>query len=162
MQKIVVNAHYLMYVDTAMADYWRALAVAYEVTLQELGGDLYVKKSTLEYYASARYDDTLDIGLKCSRLGSSSMVFAAAVFRGSEMLIEGELVYVFADPQTQTSKPLPQALRDLLQGFESGQTMFTVRCGSWSELGADAARLRTEVFVQEQNIPLGKRGSNQP
>ena len=27
MQKIVFNAHYLMYVDTAVADYWRALAM---------------------------------------------------------------------------------------------------------------------------------------
>lgn len=27
MQKIVFNAHYLMYFDTAIADYWRALAL---------------------------------------------------------------------------------------------------------------------------------------
>ena len=27
MQKIVFNAHYLMYFDTAVADYWRALAM---------------------------------------------------------------------------------------------------------------------------------------
>ena len=26
MQKIVFNAHYLMYFDTAISDYWRALA----------------------------------------------------------------------------------------------------------------------------------------
>ena len=30
MQKIVFNAHYLMYFDTAVADYWRALALPYE------------------------------------------------------------------------------------------------------------------------------------
>ena len=30
MQKIVFNAHYLMYIDTAMSDYWRALALPYE------------------------------------------------------------------------------------------------------------------------------------
>ena len=27
MQKIVFNAHYLMYIDNAMSDYWRALAL---------------------------------------------------------------------------------------------------------------------------------------
>ena len=27
MQKIVFNAHYLMYFDTAVSDYWRALAL---------------------------------------------------------------------------------------------------------------------------------------
>ena len=30
MQKIVFNAHYLMYIDNAMSDYWRALALPYE------------------------------------------------------------------------------------------------------------------------------------
>ena len=29
MQKIVFNAHYLMYFDTAIADYWRAIGLAY-------------------------------------------------------------------------------------------------------------------------------------
>jgi hypothetical protein len=36
MQKIVFNGHYLMYFDTAMADYWRALALPYEATMQAL------------------------------------------------------------------------------------------------------------------------------
>ena len=48
LQKIVFNGHYLMYFDTAMADYWRALAVPYEDTMYQLGGDLYVKKASLE------------------------------------------------------------------------------------------------------------------
>ena len=54
MQKIVFNGHYLMYLDTAVADYWRALSLPYEETMHALGGDLYVKKATLEYNASAR------------------------------------------------------------------------------------------------------------
>ena len=64
MQKIVFNGHYLMYFDTAMADYWRALALPYEATMHALGGDLYVKKASVEYHASARYDDQLEVGLK--------------------------------------------------------------------------------------------------
>ena len=43
MQKIVFNAHYLMYFDTAIADYWRALALPYEEAMPMLGGDLYVR-----------------------------------------------------------------------------------------------------------------------
>ena len=39
LQKIVFNPHYLMYVDTALADYWRALALPYEQSLQAMGGD---------------------------------------------------------------------------------------------------------------------------
>jgi YbgC/YbaW family acyl-CoA thioester hydrolase len=54
MQKVVFNGHYLMYVDTAMGNYWRALALPYEQTLAALDGDLFVRKSTLEYLAPAR------------------------------------------------------------------------------------------------------------
>jgi YbgC/YbaW family acyl-CoA thioester hydrolase len=153
MQKIVFNAHYLMYFDTAMADYWRALALPYEEAMHQLGGDLYVKKATVEFSASARMDDQLDIALKCGRIGNSSMVFTGAIFRGDELLITCELVYVFADPATQTSRPVPQALRDILNGYEAGEPMVRVHTGGWAELGEHAGRIRTEVFLDEQRIP---------
>ena len=153
MQKIVFNAHYLMYFDTAVADYWRALAMPYEQAMHRLGGDLYVKKATVEFNASARMDDRLDIGLKCGRIGNSSMTFLGAIFRGDELLVTCELVYVFADPATQTSRPVPVALREVLTGYEAGAAMAQVRTGSWEQLGPDAAAIRTEVFVNEQRIP---------
>lgn len=153
MQKIVFNAHYLMYFDTAVADYWRALAMPYEEAMHQLQGDLYVKKATVEFHASARMDDRLDIAMKCARIGNSSMQFLGAIFRGEDLLITCELVYVFADPATQTSRPVPQALRDILLGYEAGEPIAQVKTGTWAELGADARRIRTEVFVREQRIP---------
>src|SRR5438105_3268335 len=97
-QKIVFNAHYLMYFDTAVADYWRALALPYEEAMRLLGGDLYVKKATVEFHASALMDDRLDVALKCGRVGNSSMAFTGAIFRGDELLVTCELIYVFAHP----------------------------------------------------------------
>ena len=41
----------------------------------------------------------------------------------------------------------------MLTGFEASEAMLRVKTGSWAELGADARRIRTEVFVQEQRIP---------
>ena len=154
LQKIVFNAHYLMYFDTAMSDYWRALALPYEETMQALQGDLYVKKAGVEFHASARLDDHLDIGLRCARIGTASMQFQGGIFRGDELLITGELIYVFADPASQTSRPVPQALRAVVEAFEAGEPMVEIRTGDWATLGADAARVRTEVFVQEQRIPM--------
>ena len=37
-QKIVFNGHYLMYFDTAITGYWRALALPYAQTLERLEG----------------------------------------------------------------------------------------------------------------------------
>ncbi|MDB5875130.1 MAG: hypothetical protein JWQ07_4572 [Ramlibacter sp.] len=153
MQKIVFNAHYLMYFDTAIADYWRALALPYEEAMHQLDGDLYVKKATVEFNASAQMDDRLDIGLKCGRIGNSSMTFIGGIFRGDELLITCELVYVFADPATQTSKSVPAPLRDILTGYEAGESMVQVKSGAWSEFGDHAGRIRTAVFLDEQKIP---------
>ena len=153
MQKIVFNGHYLTYIDTAVTAYWGRLALPYETAFHILGGELYVKKATLEYHASARMDDDLSVGMKCSRLGKSSMVFEAGIFRGDKLLISGELIYVFADPHTQTSKPIPEALRHILLIYEAGESVVDLKTGSWSEMKSLAAPLRSEVFVDEQEVP---------
>jgi len=152
MQGIVFNAHYLTYFDTAVAGYWRALAMPYHDTMQALQGDLYARKATLEYLASARYDEQLDTGIRCERIGKSSMLLRCAVFRAEQCLVHGELVYVFADPATQTSRPVPPALREWLESHERGEAMVQVRVGDWNSLGTDASAIRHAVFTREQGI----------
>ncbi|MDM0073490.1 YbgC/FadM family acyl-CoA thioesterase [Variovorax sp. J2P1-59] len=153
MQKIVFNAHYLMYFDTAIADYWRAMALPYEEAMQALGGDLYVRKATVEFNASARVDDLLDVGMKCMRVGNSSILFVGGLYRGDDLLVTCELVYVFADPATQTSKPVPPLLREVLAAFEIGESMREVVTGHWDLLGDGAGKVRRDVFIEEQRIP---------
>ena len=152
-QQIVFNGHYLTYFDTAVGGYWRALALPYAATMQALEGDLFVRKATLDYLDAARYDEQLEVGVRCQRVGSSSMTLHCAVFRGEACLVHGELVYVFADAQQRRPKPLPAPLRELLLGFEQGEAMARVKLGGWDELGADAGPIRQAVFVDEQQIP---------
>jgi YbgC/YbaW family acyl-CoA thioester hydrolase len=152
LQRIVFNPHYLMYIDTAFTEYWRELAIPYEAIPQTMGGDLFVKKATVEYHGSARLEDLLDIGLKCQRIGNSSMVFQGAIFRGEDLLITVEMVYVFADPASQTSRPVPPLLRDLFTAYEAGLPTCEVRVGAWSELGHAASGLRRSVFMEEFRI----------
>lgn len=154
MQKIVFNAHYLTYLDTAMADYWRAMALPYEASLAALDGDLYVKKSTLEYHGSARLDDQLDVWLCCQHIGKSSLVFTGDIRCADRSLVSGELIYVFADPTSQKSRPVPPVLREVLLGYEAGEPMLEVSVGDWGTLGEGARAVRHAVFVQEQQIPL--------
>jgi YbgC/YbaW family acyl-CoA thioester hydrolase len=153
MQQIVFNGHYLTYFDTAVAGYWRALALPYQATVQALGGDVYLRKVTLEYEGSARYDEQLEVGIRCARIGNSSMLWQAAVFRGEQRLVHGGLVYVFADPASQTARPVPQALREAFTAFEAGESMVSLRSGGWATLGTEARAIRDAVFIQEQGIP---------
>ena len=152
MQRIVFNGHYLMYLDTAVGGYWRSLAMPYHETMEMLEGDLYVRKATLEYLASARYDERLQVGIRCERIGNSSMRFTGCVFRGAQPLVTSELVYVFADPTTQTSRPVPPLLRSVLEAFEAREPMVSVATGTWAELADKAHPLRRAVFVEEQGI----------
>ena len=154
MQKVVFNGHYLMYIDTAMGNWWRALALPYEQTLAALDGDLFVRKSTLEYLAPAHYDDALAVGIRFESAGTSSLRFVAAVFRGEELLVHGEIVYVWTDAVTRRPRPAPAALLDVFRAHGAGEAMVSVEVGAWSELGAEAQAIRTAVFVDEQRVPV--------
>lgn len=152
-QNIVFNGHYLMYFDTAIAGYWRAIALPYHETMQLLQGDLYVRKASLEYLGSARYDDVIDVGVRCERVGNSSIQFDCAVFRQTSLLVSGTLIYVFADPASQSSRPVPDALRECLLAYEAGREMVSLELGRWPELEADLRQIRTRVFIEEQGVP---------
>jgi len=67
--------------------------------------------------------------------------------------VHGELVYVFADPVKQTSKPVPASLRAVIEGFEAGEAVIVVKIGTWADLGEQAGAIRQSVFVDEQKIP---------
>ena len=164
MQKIVFNGHYLMYLDTAVAGYWRALAMPYHETLEPLGGDLYVRKATVEYLASARYDERLEVGLRCQRIGNSSITYAAAIFREERALVTGELVYVFADPATQRSRPVPPPLREALEAFEVGASMVRPEPGDWAALGETVRALRERAQEEplDPSPPAGEAGAAPP
>ncbi len=129
MQKIVFNGHYLTYIDTAIAEYWRAIGLAYpEGYVERYGNDVYLRKATLDYLGSARYDDLVSVCCRVARLGRSSMTFAFEIYRkGADAplatsadapLVTAELVYVNADPATMKSAPLPDELRRRVIGFE--------------------------------------------
>jgi acyl-CoA thioester hydrolase len=117
-QGIVFNAHYLTYFDVGVTEYYRAIGLPYPEALLQFGGDLYAKKAVVEYHRSAEYDDVLDVHVRVARLGRSSMQFLPEIYRGEELLVSGELIYVHADPATRKAVALPSALRNAIKRFE--------------------------------------------
>ncbi len=117
-QDIVFNGHYLTYFDIAMAEYLRAVGFPYPAGLLEAGSDLFVVKATVEYHASAHYDEEIDCCCRVGRIGRSSMQFLFEIYRGEELLVNGENIYVNADPQTKQSASVPQPLREAIKRFE--------------------------------------------
>src|SRR3954471_8655036 len=85
MQKIVFNGHYLTYIDTAVADYWREIGLPYpEGYVERYGNDVFLRKSTWEYLGSARYDDDLAVYCRVLKLGRSSMTFGFEIHRAGK------------------------------------------------------------------------------
>jgi YbgC/YbaW family acyl-CoA thioester hydrolase len=119
MQKVVFNGHYLTYIDTAVAEYWREIGLPYpQGYVERYGADLYLRKATLEYLGSAHYDDVLTVCCRVAKLGGSSMTFRFEITHEAELLISAELVYVNADPAAMKATPLPDELRDKVLRYE--------------------------------------------
>jgi acyl-CoA thioester hydrolase len=124
MQKIVFNGNYLNYIDVAVAEYWRAIGLPYpHGYVDRYANDIYLRKTTVDYLGSARYDDQLDVSVRVVRLGRTSMTFAFEIRRAGpdpsdDPLVTAELVYVNADPASMKPAPLPDAVRLLIARFE--------------------------------------------
>ena len=124
MQKVVFNGHYLTYIDTAIAEYWREIGLPYpQGYVERYANDIFLRKATVEYLGSARYDDPLAVLARVSRLGRTSMTYAFEIHReppdpAAAPLVTAELVYVNADPSTMKPAPLPGDLRERILKYE--------------------------------------------
>jgi acyl-CoA thioester hydrolase len=118
MQGIVFNGHYLTYFDVAFTEYWRATGLPNVLQQAADGRELFARKATIEYQAPARFDDVLDIGVRCAGFGRSSVRFIIEIHLGGRHLISGELVYVYADTAERKGVPFPEDWRDVLKRFE--------------------------------------------
>jgi acyl-CoA thioester hydrolase len=118
MQGIVFNGHYLTYFDVAFTEYWRATELPTILQQAKDGRELFARKATIEYQAPARFDDVLDIGVRCVAFGRSSVRFILEIYRADEYLVSGELVYVYADTAARKGIALPDDWRAVLSRFE--------------------------------------------
>ena len=100
MQKVVFNAHYLTYIDAAIAEYWREIGLPYpDGYVDRYGTDLFLRKATVDYLGSARYDDRLTVLCRVASLGRTSLTMRFEIWRADDAgatapLVTAELVYV--------------------------------------------------------------------
>lgn len=118
MQGIVFNGHYLTYFDVAFTEYWRETGLPNVLEQAAEGRELFARKATIEYQAPARFDDVIDIGVRCAGFGNSSVRFVLEIHRGDQHLVSGELVYVYADTAVRKGVAFPEEWRSVLNRFE--------------------------------------------
>tara|TARA_R110001592_G_scaffold4275_12_gene23990 strand:+ start:9629 stop:10072 length:444 start_codon:yes stop_codon:yes gene_type:complete len=118
MQGIVFNGHYLTYADVGITEYFRAMGQTYSGETGANGSDFFAVRTLLEYRSPARFDDVLEVHVRIARLGNSSMQFLIGIYRDTELLVNGEIVYVHADQSNRRPSPIPQVFRDAVSTFE--------------------------------------------
>lgn len=121
-QGVVFNAHYLLYSDVCVTEYWRALGMRYPDDFAPLGTDLFVRKATVDYQSGAYYDDELEVCGRIARIGNSSLQFGVEIYRRRQyeaVLVKVDLVYVYVDAPSRTPKRVDNAVRDKVRAFET-------------------------------------------
>ena len=108
----VNNVQYYSFVDTAVAEFLIANQVLDLATSSEVG---LVVETQCRYFAPITFPDRVTCGLRCGRLGTSSIRYELGLFRNEETQASAEAhfihVYV-ARAQQDRAVPLPARLRD--------------------------------------------------
>lgn len=109
----VNNVTYYSYFDTAVNLYLTARGVLDVQSGAVIG---LVVETGCAYFAPVAFPDVLDIGLRVSRLGQSSVRYELAVFKAGEddACAQGHFVHVYVDRGTRRPVELPPPLRAAL------------------------------------------------
>ncbi len=110
MQGIVFNAHYYTWMDVAHTELLRAVLGPLDV-LHAMGVDVVVAESSARYFASARFDQLVDIEVALAGFTTSSMTTVHTFRHGDVELAQGRVRHVAVDPVTWAKAPWPDGVR---------------------------------------------------
>ncbi len=94
-QGVVFNSHYLLWCDEAMSAFCRA---------RELTGfaeRVHLVTSTITWRAPARWGDTIDVDVRCLRVGRSSATLQFELRVATATCADVETVYVLTDADSR-------------------------------------------------------------
>jgi acyl-CoA thioester hydrolase len=115
-QGVVFNAHYFAYFDHVLTEVWRDVVMPYE-QMVDSGVDLVVAHAQAAFKAPARFEDEIELVWWVTRLGNTAMTTRIDIQRGEETLVEGEMVHVFVDTGTNSTRPIPDDIRSKLEPY---------------------------------------------
>ena len=119
-QKIVFNAHYLTYFDTAITEYFRALPYDYMGQVERTGEDFHTVRSLVEYRQPIGFDEDIEVHVRTARLGRSSITFQLEIHpaNAEDLRATGEVVWVNTRVKSGRATPMPEELVDKVTVFE--------------------------------------------
>jgi acyl-CoA thioester hydrolase len=110
----VNNVAYYSYFDTAVNGF---LIEATGTDIRDLPAIGIVAESGCRFISAISFPDTIHAGLALERLGTSSVVYAIALFRNDEdaACAVGRFAHVYVDRDTRRPVPIPPGIRAVLE-----------------------------------------------
>jgi acyl-CoA thioester hydrolase len=118
-QDVVYYGRYMPYFDLARTEYHRHLG---RVALD--GVDFAMRATTVEYFAPARFDDLLEVFVRVSRIGTTSITYDHAAYRidegdGDTLMATASATLVCISLAERRAVPVPELFRETVSAFDA-------------------------------------------
>jgi acyl-CoA thioester hydrolase len=118
-QGIVYYGRYNPYFDLARVEYLRSLGLLQQ---RDERGDFVMRANDVEYFAPAVFDDEIEVYVRVSRLGRTSVTFTFAAYRIPDdlLMVTAHQTLVYVDLVERKACPVSDAFRGPVLAFEEG------------------------------------------
>ena len=117
-QGVVYYGRYLPYFDQARVEYHRHLEMLRPGPHEH---EFVMRACTIEYFAPARFDDLLEVFIRVSRIGRTSVTYKCAAYRYEDdvLMVTASQTLVLVDLTGRKPCPVPDWFRERIREFES-------------------------------------------
>ena len=116
-QGVVYYGRYLPYFDLARVEYHRHLGVVRPGPSEQ---EFVMRACSIEYLAPARFDDLVEIFIRISRIGRTSVTYECAAYRMDDdlLMVTAHQTLVLIDVATRAASPVTREFRDTIRTLE--------------------------------------------
>jgi acyl-CoA thioester hydrolase len=117
-QGIVYYGRYMPYFDTARVEYHRHLDMLRTNADEER--QFVMRASTIEYMAPAMFDDLIEVFIRMSRIGRTSVTYEFAAYRADDdvLMVTATQTLVLIDLEERKACEIPAWYRERIREFE--------------------------------------------
>ena len=116
-QGIVYYGRYSPYFDSARVEYHRHLDM---LVTEPQEHQFVIRASTIDYLAPASFDDLIEVFIRVSRIGRTSVTYEFAAYRADDdvLMVKAKQTLVLVDLAERKACPIPDWYRERIAAFE--------------------------------------------
>ena len=116
-QGIVYYGRYFPYFDGARVEYHRHIGL---LERERREHELVMRANTIEYLAPAQFDDLVEVFIRVSRIGRTSITYDFAAYRVEDdlLMVTANQTLVLVDLDARRPCPIPESMVEPIAVFE--------------------------------------------